>query len=78
MRGEVYRENSSDDAQGYQPFTTYSINYLTCGNVYRYLILIYKFREIVWNCKDFLSNNNFILSYLISLELCYETNTTMK
>jgi hypothetical protein len=24
LPGEVYRENCSDDAQGYQPFTTYS------------------------------------------------------
>ena len=28
MWGEVYRENSSDDAQGYQPFTTYFWDYL--------------------------------------------------
>ena len=46
MPGEVYRENSSDGAQGYQPFITYSSNYLTCANCYGYFILIYKFGEI--------------------------------
>ena len=53
MPGEVYRENSSDDAQGYQPFITYSWNYLTCANFYGYFILIHKFGKIGWNCKDF-------------------------
>ena len=28
MPGEVYRENSSDDAQGYQPFSTFTSIYL--------------------------------------------------
>ena len=39
MPGEVYSENSSDDAQGYQSFTTYSSNYLTLflSNVYLYI-----------------------------------------
>ena len=41
MWREVYRENSFDAAQGYQPFTTYSSNlvYLTdtCDNFHEFL-----------------------------------------
>ena len=65
MSGEVYRENSSDDAQGYQPFTTYSENYLTCANFYGYFILIHKFGEIV-KMFSYFPNANSILSYIIS------------
>jgi hypothetical protein len=46
MQGEIYRENKFNDAQGYQPFTTYSPNYLTCANFYGYFILIHIFGEI--------------------------------
>ena len=58
MPEEVYKANSSDDAQGYQPFTTYSPNYLTCANFHGYFILIHIFGEIGLNCKK--------ISYIIS------------
>ena len=48
MPGKVYRENSSDDAQWYQPFTTYPhIFWVMVDILFRYMILIHKFAEVV-------------------------------
>ena len=44
MPGEVYRENSSYDAQGYQPFTTYTSTYLILFKSHKFLSF---FREII-------------------------------
>ena len=42
MPGEVYRENSSDDAQGYQPFIT---NYLLL-----FISFVYWYNIDIWVC----------------------------